>query len=76
MLKIPVEGRVITLKSSRLVPLECAVVSGPARILSADKPMVEERIKVTINPEYPEQKVMIGSTLTEEGHNKLCDLLQ
>ncbi|GKA00632.1 hypothetical protein Tco_0673182 [Tanacetum coccineum] len=29
MLKIPVEGGVITLKSSKLVLLECAVVSGP-----------------------------------------------
>ncbi|GJW88821.1 hypothetical protein Tco_0164161 [Tanacetum coccineum] len=29
MLKLPVEGGVITLKSSRLVPLECALVSGP-----------------------------------------------
>ncbi|GJU35484.1 reverse transcriptase domain-containing protein [Tanacetum coccineum] len=33
MLKIPVEGGVITLKSSKLVPLECAVVSGPERNL-------------------------------------------
>ncbi|GJV50411.1 reverse transcriptase domain-containing protein [Tanacetum coccineum] len=70
MLKIPVEEGVITLKSSRLVPLECAMVSGPERILPADKPMVEERIKVAINPEYPKQTVMIGSTLTEEGRNK------
>ncbi|GJU81703.1 reverse transcriptase domain-containing protein [Tanacetum coccineum] len=29
MLKFPVEGRVLTLKSSRIVPLECAMVSGP-----------------------------------------------
>ncbi|GJU74732.1 hypothetical protein Tco_1266137 [Tanacetum coccineum] len=50
MLKILVEGGVITLKSSR--------------------------VKVAINPEYPEQTVMIGSTLTEEGRNKLCNLLQ
>ncbi|GKC75156.1 reverse transcriptase domain-containing protein [Tanacetum coccineum] len=68
MLKIPVEGGVITLKSSRLVPLECAMVSRPERILPADKPMVEKRIKVAINPDYPEQTVMIGSTLTEEEH--------
>ncbi|GKB09004.1 hypothetical protein Tco_0837316 [Tanacetum coccineum] len=40
------------------------------------KPMVEERVKVAINPEYPEQTVMIGSTLTDEGRNKLCNLLQ
>ncbi|GKD53788.1 hypothetical protein Tco_1287175 [Tanacetum coccineum] len=76
MLKIPVEGGVITLKSSRLVPLECAMVSRPEGTLPVTKPIVEERIKVAINPEYLEQTVMIGSTLTEEGRNKLCSLLQ
>ncbi|GJZ65338.1 reverse transcriptase domain-containing protein [Tanacetum coccineum] len=76
MLKIPVDGGVITLKSSRLVPLECAMVSGPERTLPANETKVEERIKVAINPEYPEQTIMIGSTLTEEGRNKLCSLLQ
>ncbi|GJW19423.1 reverse transcriptase domain-containing protein [Tanacetum coccineum] len=76
MLKIPVEGGVITLKSSKLVPLECVVVSGPKKTSSATKPVIEERVKIAINLEYPEQIVMIGSTLTEEGHNKLCGLLQ
>ncbi|GKD65135.1 reverse transcriptase domain-containing protein [Tanacetum coccineum] len=76
MLKIPVEGGVITLKSSRLVLLECAMVSGTERTLPANESTVEERIKVAINPEYPEQTIMIGSTLTEEGRNKLCSLLQ
>ncbi|GKE89321.1 hypothetical protein Tco_1566796, partial [Tanacetum coccineum] len=76
MLKIPVEGGVITLKSSRLVPLECTMVSGPERILPVSESTVEERIKVAINLEYPEQTIMIGLTLTEEGRNKLCSLLQ
>ncbi|GKF94290.1 hypothetical protein Tco_0283990, partial [Tanacetum coccineum] len=75
MLKIPVDEGVINLKSSMLVPLECAMVSGPKRTLLANKTKVEERIKVSINPEYPKQTIMIGSTLTEEGHNKLCSLL-
>ncbi|GKA00437.1 hypothetical protein Tco_0672987 [Tanacetum coccineum] len=35
MLKLPVEGGVITLKSSMLVPLECAMVSEPEGNLSA-----------------------------------------
>ncbi|GJV91415.1 reverse transcriptase domain-containing protein [Tanacetum coccineum] len=48
----------------------------PERNLSATKQTMEERIKVEINPEYPEQTIMISSTLTEEGRNKLCDLLQ
>ncbi|GJV47561.1 reverse transcriptase domain-containing protein [Tanacetum coccineum] len=76
MLKIPVEEGVITLKSNRLVPLECAMVSGPERTLPANESTVEERIKVAINPEYPEQTILIGSTLTEDGRNKLRSMLQ
>ncbi|GJX83275.1 reverse transcriptase domain-containing protein [Tanacetum coccineum] len=76
MLKLPVEGGAITLRSSMMVLLECAMVSGPEGNLPVTKQTVEERIKVAINPEYPEQTIMIGSTLTEEGRNKLCDLLQ
>ncbi|GJU95712.1 reverse transcriptase domain-containing protein [Tanacetum coccineum] len=76
MLKILVEGGVITLKSSRTVPLECVMVSGPEGNPPATKQAVEERVKVAINPEYPEQTIMIGSTLTEEGRNKMCGLLQ
>nr|GEW91461.1 RNA-directed DNA polymerase, eukaryota [Tanacetum cinerariifolium] len=73
---LPVEGGVITLKSSRLVPLECAFVSGLVEALPTTKPILEERVKVEINPEYSGQMVMIGFTLTEGGRNKLCGLLQ
>ncbi|GJR44126.1 hypothetical protein Tco_1312229 [Tanacetum coccineum] len=59
-----------------LVPLECAMVSGPKGTLSATKPIIKERVKVAINLEYPEQTVMIGSTFTKESRNKLCGLLQ
>ncbi|GJW60501.1 reverse transcriptase domain-containing protein [Tanacetum coccineum] len=45
MLKLPVEGGVITLKSSMMVPLECAMVSGPEGNPSATKQTVEERVK-------------------------------
>ncbi|GJR57912.1 reverse transcriptase domain-containing protein, partial [Tanacetum coccineum] len=76
MLKLLVEGGVITLKSSRLVLLEYALVSRPEETSQAPKPIMEERVKVAINSKYPEQTVMIGSTLTEEGRNKLCNLLQ
>nr|GEV17740.1 reverse transcriptase domain-containing protein [Tanacetum cinerariifolium] len=76
MLKLPVEGGLITLKSSRLVPLECALVSRPGETLPATKPNLEERVKVAINPEYPKQAIMIGFTLTEGGHDKLYCLLQ
>ncbi|GJZ29110.1 hypothetical protein Tco_0573757 [Tanacetum coccineum] len=37
---------------------------------------IEEKIQVAIHPEYPKQTIAIGSTLTEEGRKKLCDLLR
>nr|GEW87909.1 integrase, catalytic region, zinc finger, CCHC-type, peptidase aspartic, catalytic [Tanacetum cinerariifolium] len=75
MLKIPVEGGIITLKSSMLVLLECAMVSGPKGSLLVTKPMVEERIKVAINPEHLEQTIIFGSTLTEEDRNRRRNVL-
>ncbi|GJZ03013.1 hypothetical protein Tco_0520974 [Tanacetum coccineum] len=38
--------------------------------------VLEEKIKVTIHPEYPEQTIAIGSTLIEKGHKELCALLK
>ncbi|GJS84101.1 hypothetical protein Tco_0750642 [Tanacetum coccineum] len=75
MLKFPIAGGVLTLRSSKIIPIECAAVSRPEGQPPAAHQVIEERIKVAINPDYPEQMIMIGSTLTEEGRNKLCDLL-
>nr|GEW25397.1 reverse transcriptase domain-containing protein [Tanacetum cinerariifolium] len=76
MLKLSLEGGVITLRSSRLVPLECTMVFGPEKNPSATKQIMEERVNVAINPEYSEQTVMICSTLSEKSRNNLCELLQ
>ncbi|GJY17642.1 reverse transcriptase domain-containing protein [Tanacetum coccineum] len=76
MLKFPVEGGVLTIRSSKIVTIECTSIAGTMGQSSAVEPVVEERIKVAINPEYPEQIVMIGSTLAKEGRNKLCDPLR
>nr|GEX88301.1 reverse transcriptase domain-containing protein [Tanacetum cinerariifolium] len=43
------------LKNGKLVPLEYAMVSKLEEIPSAAKPIIEERVKVAINPKYPEQ---------------------
>nr|GEY13853.1 reverse transcriptase domain-containing protein [Tanacetum cinerariifolium] len=45
MLKLTVEGGVITQKSSKMVPLECVMVSGPEMNLSVTKQTIEERVK-------------------------------
>ncbi|GJU26721.1 hypothetical protein Tco_1165342 [Tanacetum coccineum] len=76
ILKFLVAEGILTLKSSKIIPIECTAVSGPEGQPPGAHQATEERIKVAINPNYPEQIIMIGSTLTKEGRNKLCDLLQ
>ncbi|GJS17402.1 reverse transcriptase domain-containing protein [Tanacetum coccineum] len=63
MLKFPVEGGTVTLRNSRIIPMEYAMISGSNTL--------EEKIIVAINPEYPEQTIAIGSTLTEKGRKEL-----
>ncbi|GJT79286.1 reverse transcriptase domain-containing protein [Tanacetum coccineum] len=74
--KFPVAGGILTLKSSKIIPIECAAVSRPEGQPPVVNQVAEERINVAIDLEYPEQTIMIGSTLTKEVRNKLCDLLQ
>ncbi|GKA90034.1 hypothetical protein Tco_0811846 [Tanacetum coccineum] len=69
-------GGILTLRSSKIIPLECMMVSGPKAQPSTNTRVAEERIKVAIHPEYPEQTVAIGSSLTEDGRKELCGLLR
>ncbi|GJU88527.1 reverse transcriptase domain-containing protein [Tanacetum coccineum] len=76
MLKFPVTGGTVTLWSSKIIPLECAMISGPRMQQPVVDQVTEEKIQVAIHLEYPEQTIAIGSTLTEEGRKKLCGLLR
>ncbi|GJS29039.1 reverse transcriptase domain-containing protein [Tanacetum coccineum] len=76
IIKFPVTGGILTLKSSKIIPVECAMVSGPEEQPISVNKVREERVKVAINPEHPEQTVMIGSNLTDKTREKLCNLLQ
>ncbi|GKC67331.1 reverse transcriptase domain-containing protein [Tanacetum coccineum] len=66
MLKFPVKGGTVTIRSSRAIPMECAMISGPSTQHPVTSQVLEEKIKVVIHPEYPEQTIAIGSTLTEK----------
>ncbi|GKD27507.1 hypothetical protein Tco_1233721, partial [Tanacetum coccineum] len=76
MLKFPVEDGTVTLQSSRIIPMECAMISRPSIQPPIVNQVLEEKINVAIHPEYPEQIVAIGSTLTEKGRQELCSLLK
>ncbi|GKC94925.1 reverse transcriptase domain-containing protein [Tanacetum coccineum] len=76
MIKFPGTGGILTLKSSKITPVECATVSGPEEQPISVNKIREERVKWAINPEHPEQTMMIGSDLTEKARVKPCNLLQ
>nr|GEZ96398.1 reverse transcriptase domain-containing protein [Tanacetum cinerariifolium] len=76
MLKFSVPGGILTLCSIRIIPLKCTMVSGPKTQPFDIIQAAEERIKMAIHPEYPEQKIAIGFTLTKKGRKALCDLLR
>ncbi|GJS37981.1 reverse transcriptase domain-containing protein [Tanacetum coccineum] len=75
MLKFRIERGTVTLRSSRIIPMECAMISGPSTRPPEAGKILEDKIKVVIHPEYPEQTITIGSTLTEKGRKELCTLL-
>ncbi|GKG01994.1 hypothetical protein Tco_0306699, partial [Tanacetum coccineum] len=76
MIKFPVTRGILTLRSSKINPIEFAMVSGPDDQPLPVNKVKEERVKVAINPEHLEQTVMIGSNLTEKARVKMCSLLQ
>ncbi|GJX22672.1 reverse transcriptase domain-containing protein [Tanacetum coccineum] len=76
MLKFPVKGGTVTLQSSKVIPMECVMISGPSIQSPVANQIPEEKINIAIHPEYPEQTVAIGSTLTEKGRKELCSLLK
>ncbi|GJV17205.1 reverse transcriptase domain-containing protein [Tanacetum coccineum] len=69
MLKLPMIGGMVTLRSSRIIPLECTMVSGPGVPQPIINQVTEEKIQVAIHQEYPEQTIAIGSTLTFNATN-------
>ncbi|GJZ99355.1 hypothetical protein Tco_0671906 [Tanacetum coccineum] len=56
MIKFPVMGGTLTLKSSKIIPVECAMISGPEDQSPPVNKVKEERIKVAINPSHQKQQ--------------------
>nr|GEV86048.1 reverse transcriptase domain-containing protein [Tanacetum cinerariifolium] len=76
MIQFPVAGGIVTLQSSKIISLECSMVSEPKVLRPSINQVKEEKIQVVIHPEHSEQTIAIGSTLTEEGRKELCRLLR
>nr|GEZ96364.1 hypothetical protein [Tanacetum cinerariifolium] len=75
MLKFPVDGGIVTIRSTILIPVECATMitssTVPKEVGASPK-----NFKVALHPDFPDQEVAIGGTLFMKGRTELCSLLK
>ncbi|GJT56388.1 reverse transcriptase domain-containing protein [Tanacetum coccineum] len=76
MLKFPVDGGIVTIHSTILIPAECATVTTSSKEILKEAEVRHENFKVTLHPNFPNQEVAIGGTLFAKRRMELCSLLK
>ncbi|GKA86116.1 hypothetical protein Tco_0807827 [Tanacetum coccineum] len=72
----PVDGGIVTIRSTILIPVECATVTTSSKETPKEDEVRKENFKVALNLNFPNQKVIIGGTLSAKERTKLCSLLK
>nr|GEU73715.1 reverse transcriptase domain-containing protein [Tanacetum cinerariifolium] len=76
MLKFPVDGGFVTIYNTTVPPRECNTVACDATQTQTQHAAKVINLKVAIHPDYPEQEVSIGGSLSDRGRVAMCALLQ
>nr|GEZ91790.1 reverse transcriptase domain-containing protein [Tanacetum cinerariifolium] len=70
MLKFPTEEGIVTIRSSLLIPAECASVD-TSSVTLGEKKAHPANLTVPLHPNFPDQEVVVGGSLSDEGHTEL-----
>ncbi|GKD20077.1 reverse transcriptase domain-containing protein, partial [Tanacetum coccineum] len=76
MLKFPVDRGIVTIRSTILIPTECATVTTSSKEILKEAEVRHKNFKVALHPNFPDQEVAIGGTLSAKGRTELCSLLK
>ncbi|GKC78511.1 reverse transcriptase domain-containing protein [Tanacetum coccineum] len=76
MLKFPVDGGVMTIHSTILIPAECVTVVTSSKEIPKEAGVCHENFKIAPHPDFPDQEVAIEGTLSAKGRTDLCSLLK
>ncbi|GKF26660.1 hypothetical protein Tco_0082554 [Tanacetum coccineum] len=76
MLKFPVDGGIVTIYSTILIPAECAKVITSSKDIPKEAEVRHENFKVALHLNFPDQEVSIGGTLSAKRRTELCSLLK
>nr|GEU83510.1 reverse transcriptase domain-containing protein [Tanacetum cinerariifolium] len=75
MLKFPVEEGIVTIRSTILIPTECASVT-TSSVIPREERTCPANFTVTLHPDFPDQEVVIGGSLSDKGRTELCSVLK
>nr|GEU55554.1 reverse transcriptase domain-containing protein [Tanacetum cinerariifolium] len=75
MLKFLVEGGIVTIRSTILIPTKCTLVITSSAV-SKEERTRSDNFKVALRPDFPNQEVAIEGTLSEKGRTELCSILK
>nr|GEV90528.1 reverse transcriptase domain-containing protein [Tanacetum cinerariifolium] len=75
MLKFPVEGGITTIRSTLLIPTECASVT-TSSVIPREEETYPTNFTVALHLDFPDQKVVIGGSLSDKGRTELCSVLK
>nr|GEY92581.1 reverse transcriptase domain-containing protein [Tanacetum cinerariifolium] len=74
MLKFPVDGGIATIRSTILIPTECASVTTSS--VTPEERTRPANFTVAFHPDFPDQEVVIGGSLSDKGRTELCSVLK
>ncbi|GKF81843.1 hypothetical protein Tco_0240445 [Tanacetum coccineum] len=73
MLKFPVDGGIVTIYNTAAPPKECNTVTCDVTQTQRQHATKATNLKVAIHPDYPEQEVSIGGSLSDTVRQKLVE---
>ncbi|GJU02140.1 reverse transcriptase domain-containing protein [Tanacetum coccineum] len=76
MLKFSVDGGIVTIRSTILIPDECATLTTPFKETLKEAEVRPENLKIALHSDFSDQEVAIRGTLSAIGRTKLCSLLK
>ncbi|GKF99195.1 hypothetical protein Tco_0297978 [Tanacetum coccineum] len=72
----PVDRGIVTIRCTILIPAECTTVITSSKEVPKEAGVRQENLKVALHPNFPNQEVAIGGTLSAKGRTELCSLLK
>nr|GFB41120.1 reverse transcriptase domain-containing protein [Tanacetum cinerariifolium] len=75
MLKFPTEEGIVTIRSSLLIPAECASVN-TSSVTPEEKKAHPTNLTFPLHPNFLDQEVVVEGSLSDKGRTELCALLK